>query len=430
AAPACLNAYHLKPLMTERVLILGGGFAGLTVAQGLRGKGFAITLVDQHNYHLFQPLLYQVATGELLGEAITTPLRHLLPSYGVSFRLGNVIEIDLLRCQVHMEDGDVLEYDFLFLALGTVTNFFGNKTISQHALDIKGLEGAETTRSRLILALERASQSKNAEDRREWLHFVVAGGGATGVEFCAALVELLQNLVPNEYPELDFREVQVSLVHGGEALLPGFANNLQKHAATKLRRLGINLLFGTHVKDYDGQTIICDSGPPISARTLIWTAGVAANPSLSSLTVPKGRGGRLLVDHHLRLLDFPEVFVVGDLAIFTGGDACPQVAPFAMQSARYAAKFLCAQSAHKPLIPPFGYHDPGIMTVLGRLDAVCQIPRWHLRWYGLSAWGLWLGLHLYRIIGTGNRLRTLLDWSNDYIRRRTSVQLLRQGRDD
>ena len=416
--------------MAKRVLILGGGFAGLTAAQELRGKGFTIDLVDQHNYHLFQPLLYQVATGELQGEAIATPLRLLLPGYGVSFHLGEVIEIDLLHRQVHMDNCNILDYDFLFVALGTVTNFFGNKSIDQHAMDIKGLERSEATRSRILLAFERASESKSAEARREWLHFVVAGGGATGVEFCTALMELVGNLVPNEYPELDLQEVQVTLVHGGETLLPGFSGTLQKYAVSKMRKLGIHLRFGTHVKDYNGQEILCDKDPPISARTLIWTAGVAASPCISSLTVPKGPGGRLLVDHHLRLKGFPEVFVLGDLAVCTDGNPWPQVAPFAIQTARYAAKFLSAQSARRSQFDPFVYHDPGSMAVLGRFDAVCQIPHWHLHWHGLSAWGLWLGLHLYRIIGTGNRLRTLLDWSNDYIRRRTAVQLLRQGRVD
>ncbi len=409
--------------MPERVLILGGGFAGRTAAAALAGHGLDVTLVDQHNYHLFQPLLYQVATGELLGEVIATPLRRLLQRPSTRFRLGEVASIHLAERSVDLANGDSLSYDYLFITLGTQTNFFGNASIARHALDIKGLEAAEAARSHLFQALEHASHCQDAAEQAAWLRFVIAGGGAAGVEFGAALQETLREMLPREYPELPLSRVQVILIHGAEALLPGFASALQQHAARRLQRLGVELRLGTHVKSYDGRLVVCDSGEPIATHTLVWTAGVTAAPMMGDLEVEQGHGGRLLVDAHLRLETHPEVFVAGDLAISRAGSSWPQVAPFALQSARHAAAVLLAQHQRQPLPPPFSYQDPGSMAVLGRLDAVCQIRRW--RWHGFSAWLLWLLLHIYRIIGTGNRLRTLLDWSSDYLRRNAAVQLIR-----
>lgn len=407
-----------------KVVILGGGFAGLTAVRTLQGQGFSVTLVDRHNYHLFQPLLYQVATGELLSEAIATPLRSLLPGWGATFYWGQIASIDLASRRVRMDDGASLSYDYLFIALGSVTNFFGNTHIEQHALHIKGLSEAEAVRSSVLRALEKASQSIHGGERRAWLHFVVAGGGATGVEFSAALAETLAHLVPQEYPDLDPEELKITLVHGDAMLLPGFSKALQLRAAVKLQRAGVELRLRTHVADYDGEIVRCTRGNALAARTLVWTAGVTANPCLDHLNVPRGKGGRFLVDEHLRLLGNSEVFVLGDLAEARDSPS-PQVAPFAIQSALHAAHYLCSQQAPENAVPPFRYRDPGIMAVLGRFDAVCEIPRWKLHWAGLSAWVLWLALHLYRIVGTGNRLTTLLNWSVDYLRRGTPVQLIR-----
>ncbi|MCE5360541.1 MAG: NAD(P)/FAD-dependent oxidoreductase [Acidithiobacillus sp.] len=409
--------------MTDRVLILGGGFAGIAAAKRLAGRGLQVTLLDQHNYHLFQPLLYQVATGELLGEAICTPLRRILSQGGIAFRLGRVETIDLQQRRVTLADGTALSYDYLLLAMGTVTNFFGNQQLARTALDIKGLGAAERARSTVLLALEQASQVQEPILRKAWLHFVIAGGGAAGVEFCAALLETLQALVPSEYPELAPQEIEVTLVHGGERLLPGFASKLQQHAAQRLRHLGANLRLQTHVQRYDGRQVHCDSGPVLLAKTLIWTAGLTANPVLESLPVPKGYGGRLLVDDYLRLPDHPEVFVLGDLALRPEGYPCPQVAPFAMQSGHYAAEVVLQLVRQRPLPAPFVYRDLGSMSVLGRFDAVCQLGK--TNWTGYPAWMMWLLLHIYRIIGARNRLRALLDWSGDYLRRSPAVQLIR-----
>ncbi len=205
----------------KRVLILGGGFAGLSALHTLSGQDLQITLVDQRNYHLFQPLLYQVATGELLGEVIATPFRRLGQGNNWRFHLGEVQRIDLSQRKVCLRNNEILPYDYLLLALGTATNFFGNESITNNALQIKGLEEAEIARSKIFQALENASNCPDPEQRKSWLRFVIAGGGAAGVEFCGALLETLRELLPREYPELHFSEIEIILVHGGEALLPG-----------------------------------------------------------------------------------------------------------------------------------------------------------------------------------------------------------------
>ena len=414
--------------MTERVLILGGGFAGTAAARALRGQGLEVTLIDQRNYHLFQPLLYQVAAGDLQAEAIATPQRRLLRG-GLHFRLGRVARLRLPQRSILLDDGDILSYDYLFIALGTVTNFFGNAAIANHALQIKGMEAAEAVRSHIFSALEAASHCTDPAQQQHWLSFVIAGGGPTGVEFCAALLELVRVVLPRDYPELRLEDLQVTLVQGSAALLPGFSAPLQGQAARKLQKLGAQLRFHTHVQGFDGQTVQCQPDPAIPAHTLVWTAGVTANPLAATMPGARGPGGRIIVDPHLRLPGYPEVFILGDLACSSNGEFWPQVAPFALQSARHVALVLQSQRQGRPLPPPFAYRDPGSMAVLGRFDAVCQIERWHLRWHGWSAWLLWLGLHLYRIIGTRNRLLTLLDWGTDYLRHGAAVEIIRSPTD-
>ena len=414
--------------MTERVLILGGGFAGTAAARALRGQWLEVTLIDQRNYHLFQPLLYQVAAGDLQAEAIATPQRRLLRG-GLHFRLGRVARLRLPQRSILLDDGDILSYDYLFIALGTVTNFFGNAAIANHALQIKGMEAAEAVRSHIFSALEAASHCTDPAQQQRWLSFVIAGGGPTGVEFCAALLELLRVVLPRDYPELRLEDLQVTLVQGSAALLPGFSAPLQGQAARKLQKLGAQLRFHTHVQGFDGQMVQCQPDPAIPARTLVWTAGVTANPLAATMPGARGPGGRIIVDPHLRLPEYPEVFILGDLACSSNGEFWPQVAPFALQSARHVALVLQSQRQGRPLPPPFAYRDPGSMAVIGRFDAVCEIERWHLHWHGWSAWLLWLGLHLYHIIGTRNRLLTLLDWGTDYLRHSAAVEIIRSPPD-
>ncbi|WP_298138983.1 NAD(P)/FAD-dependent oxidoreductase [Acidiferrobacter sp.] len=412
--------------MPKQALILGGGFAGLAAARALQGAPCTVTLVDHNNYHLFQPLLYQVATGELQAEAIATPLRGLLDPSGIGFRLGRVLAIDPDARRVHLAEGAALSYDYLIIALGSVTNFFGQTELARHAFDLKGVDLAERTRSRILYAFERATSCTDASERAAWLTFVVAGGGATGVEFTTALLELIATLMRDRYPLLRQTPPRVLLIQGGQALLPGFAPALQEAAAGKIRALHGDILFGTHVTAYDGLIVHSTSADPLQARTLIWTAGIRAHPLTAALPGADPHSGRVATDPLLRITAHPEIFVVGDGLAGRDHALWPQVAPFAIQSGRYAGAAVRAALLGQALPGPFTYRDPGSMVVLGRLDAVCQIDRWRLRTHGHGAWLLWVGVHLYNIIGTRNRLLTLINWAIDYGARGNAVEIIRK----
>ena len=412
--------------MPERLIILGGGFAGIRAARLLSGSKFEITLVDQQNYHLFAPLLYQVAVGDLESTAIATPMRRVLRDTGLRFHWGQVTHIDWIERRLHCGDGSTLMWDRLLLAFGSVTNFFGSIQIAEGAQQLKGLDAAEQTRSAVLAAVERASHSDDPLERKRLLTFVIAGGGATGVEFCGALLELLKILLLRDYPELGAVRPRVVMVQGAKALLPGFAPALQAYAAKSLSNLGAEICYGSHVSGFDAQGTHLDSGAVIPSGVLIWTAGVRPHPLAEQIPGEKTRVGRIVVDAHLRLPHDARVSVLGDLAYGeTAGVPWPQVAPFAIQSASHAVRCLSAEAAGRALPAPFQYRDPGGMAVLGRFDGICQIPRYHVQATGFSAWALWAGVHLYGIVGTKNRLLTLLDWSRDYFRHGAAVPRIR-----
>ncbi|MHB8542917.1 MAG: NAD(P)/FAD-dependent oxidoreductase [Leptospirales bacterium] len=411
--------------MNRHVVIVGGGFAGLAAARTLENHDVSVSLVDSRNYHLFQPLLYQVASGDLNAEALATPIRRIYQKNKVRFHLGTVIGWDFEQKTVLLEGGTALSYDRLMLALGTSTNFFGKKGIEKHAYQLKGLPEAEALRSQVLLALERASQCRNTEERSAWLSFVIAGGGTTGVEFSCALLELFRVLLPRDYPEINPREVSVQMIQGENTLLPGFSPSLRTYAATRLTELGCRIRFETHVEDFDGLTVSFNKGAPILSRTLVWAAGVTAHPLLDSLPGKKLHGGRIRVNDQFQLPVYPDVFVLGDIASRGEEEDWPQVAPFAIQSGRHGAQSVLSSWNLARSPGPFCYQDPGSMVVLGRFDAVCQIPRWKIKWHGPVAWVLWLFLHLYYIMGTRNRALTLIDWGTDYLFHSAAVELIR-----
>ncbi|MHB1285059.1 MAG: NAD(P)/FAD-dependent oxidoreductase [Leptospirales bacterium] len=412
----------------RHVVILGGGFAGLTAAKTLENEDVEVTLVDARNYYLFQPLLYQVATGDLHAEAVATPIRRLLRGKKQHFVLGKVKSLDPERTLVGLEDGSVLSYDRLVIALGSTTNFFEKKGIAKYAWHLKGLPEAENLRSRILFSLERASQCQDNEERRSWLNFAIAGGGATGVEFACGLLELFHVLIPRDYTEIDPGMITVRILQGGDTLLPGFSRSLQEYAKKRVEALGGEIRFQTHVEEFDGRTVRLTSGESITARTLVWAAGVSAPPLIQGFPGEKGSGGRLRVNDQMQLPEFPNISVVGDLVLPPDENAT-QVAPFAIQTARHAALAILASWNLVPLPPPFAYKDPGSMVVLGRFDAVCQIPRWGIKCHGLVAWAIWLGLHLAKILGTRNRLLTLVDWGQDYLFKSAAMEILRPPKD-
>ncbi|MCL4462043.1 MAG: NAD(P)/FAD-dependent oxidoreductase [Nitrospirae bacterium] len=409
----------------RRVVILGGGFAGLTAARTLEDAPVRVTLVDARNYYLFQPLLYQVATGDLHAEAVATPFRRILRKNSRNFILGTVTGIDPERKEVHLDDGSKLGYDRLLVALGSTTRFFGKRGIARHACHLKGLTEAESLRSRILFALERASRCPDPGERREWLTFAIAGGGSTGVECACGILELFRILLPRDYPEIDPREVSVRILQGSDALIPDFPSSLRDAARKRVEELGGRVLFDVKVDDYDGQTIRFSSGDVLRARTLVWAAGVEAPALIRHFPGEKGEGGRIRVNDRLQIPMYPDIHVLGDLALPPDGPH-PQVAPFAIQCARHVARSVLASWNLGPFPPPFVYRDPGSMVVLGRYDAVCHFPRWGFGGRGITAWVAWLGLHLAKILGTRNRLLTLADWGQDYLFRSAAMEILRQ----
>jgi NADH dehydrogenase len=419
----------------KKVVIVGMGFGGMMAARGLANSGFEVTVIDRHNYHLFQPLLYQVATAELNVEAIAYPIRAIVREWSnVNFRMADVMGLDLEAREVLItstEGDDRVAYDTLVLAAGSTTNFFGNQDIIQHAYDLKILNDAIDLRNQILSIYERAQLEHDEARRRALMTFVVVGGGPTGVEFSGALSELAHNVLAKDFPGLDVKETKIILVESGEELLSMFAPNLQKYALQRLEKMGVEVRLNHRVSSAESEKVLLEDGGEIPSHTLFWAAGVRAAPLAEAIDVPKARGGRVPVEPDLSLKDYPEVFVIGDLMYLEqDGAPLPMVAPVAMQGGKYVARVIKAREK-KQTLPPFRYFDKGSMAVIGRNTAVAETGRFRMK--GFIAWIAWLLLHVYYLIGFRNRVMTLMSWAHDYIFYDRQVRLitrLGQGRQD
>ncbi|MDA8027900.1 MAG: NAD(P)/FAD-dependent oxidoreductase [Nitrospiraceae bacterium] len=409
---------------SPHIVIAGGGFAGFAAAGSLRGSDVQVTLIDTRNYFLFQPLLYQVASGDLHAEAVATPIRRILRGKNQRFLLGTLTGFDFDRNRVLLEDGTEVSYDRLIVSLGSTTKFAESKNLEKNAWHLKGIPEAENLRSRILLALERASSCPDPKETDSWLTFVIVGGGPTGVEFTCGLLELFRVLVPRDYPEISYGKIKVCLLQGGDSLLPDFPPSLQGYAKQRVESLGGVVRFHTHVMDYDGMKISLSSGETVLARTLVWAAGVSAPFLASRLPGEKDPSGRVWVNDRLQIPGHPEIYVLGDMARTKDG-VSPQVAPFAIQTGQYAAQMILASFNLSPVPPPFLYRNPGNMVVLGRYDAICYFPWRKVMCRGPGAWILWLGLHLAKILGPRNRLLALVDWGQDYLFRSATMEIIR-----
>lgn len=404
------------------VLIVGGGFAGLQAAKDLSGKPLNVVLLDRNNYHLFQPLLYQVATAGLGPEDISYPLRAILRGRGnVAFRMADVCGVDLAGRRV-LTDGGALSYDYLLLAVGAETSFFGLDSVAANAVGLKNLTDALTLRNHILHMFELASQEQDPAIRRELLTFVVAGGGATGVESAGGLAELVHLVLTKDYPELDFAEVTLILLEGGDRLLLALPAPLAAFAARELRKKCVETRFRARVAGFDGRKITLADGIAIPARTLIWAAGVKAASLIATLGVPTDRLGRAIVTATLQLPGHPEVFVAGDAACCEqDGQPLPMIAPVAVQQASLAAANIAALAAGgQPA--PLDYRDPGTLATIGRSSAVAAVGRW--RFAGFTAWLLWLAIHLIRLVGFRNRFIVTINWAWDYFFYERAIRLI------
>ncbi|HKK02147.1 MAG TPA: NAD(P)/FAD-dependent oxidoreductase, partial [Desulfuromonadales bacterium] len=380
----------------------------IRTAQMLAGSGYDVVLVDRNNYHLFQPLLYQVATAGLEQESIAYPLRAMIRGWtGMRFHLAEVTGVDFDTRNVLTDSGSI-PYDYLVLGAGSITNYFGLSSIERYAFDLKELADGERLRNHILTSFERAVHEPDPARKRALMTFVIVGGGPTGVEFAGALIELVHYVLAKDYPELGTHAARVVLVEAGDKLLASLPERLQRYTLKKLRGMSVEVLLNASVVDAEPERVILHDGAVIPARTLFWSAGVKAAPIAASLGVTPRTAGRIPVESDLTLPGHPEVYVIGDMAYLEQDDAAlPMTAPVAMQMGIYAGRSILARGKGPPL-PPFKYRDKGHMATIGRNAAVASAFGMNFR--GYPAWLVWLLLHLYYLIGFRNRIVVMLNW--------------------
>jgi NADH dehydrogenase len=401
------------------VIIVGGGFGGLTAAQRLGREPVRVTLIDRRNHHLFQPLLYQVATAAISPAQIASPIRKVLSKHrNIEVLLGAVARVDVARREVVLGDGAVLGYDYLILAAGATHSYFGHEDWARDAPGLKSIEDALAIRRRFLLAFERAEREKDDAARRAELTFVIVGGGPTGVELAGAMVEIARDTIPRDFRAIDTTSARVILVEAAGRLLGGFPDDLAEHARKDLLALGVEVRLNCRVTDIDakGVTVQQDGRVErVESHSIVWAAGVQASPLGASLGVPLDKSGRVLVEPDLSVPGHPEAFVVGDLAHVENSqthELVPGVAPAAMQMGRHVAGVIAAgvNSAGKGVSrPAFHYVDKGMLATIGRAKAVAAIRKLHLT--GFIAWLMWALVHITYLINFRSKLTVMIEWA-------------------
>lgn len=399
-----------------RVVIIGGGYGGITLGKALKKSPFQVIMLDKNNYHCFQPLLYQVATGGLEPDSIAFPLRKLFARQkNFYFRMAEVERIDTALKRVYTPLGHV-NYDYLVIASGGKTNFYGNEELENTTQGMKNVPEALNLRSLILQNFEQANHEGNEELRKALLNFVVVGGGPTGVETAGALAELKRHILPKDYPEMAVEQMNIHLIEGGNRLLAGMSQKSSEDSLKALEKLGVKVAFNTYVKGYDGHTIVTSEEKlNMNAETVIWSAGITGNiiPGLKPDVVERGR---IQVDANNRILGYSDVYAIGDVALMKTEEAYPnghpQVAPAAIQQGDQLATNLIRMQ--KGALPePFEYFDKGSMATIGRNKAVVDWKKLHLK--GFIAWLGWMFVHLLYLIGFRNKLVVFANWVWSYI---------------
>lgn len=414
----------------KRVVIIGGGFAGMKLAKSLDSKLFDVLLIDKVNHHQFQPLFYQVATSQLEPASISFPLRSIFNSYhNVQFRLAEVTNIDRKARKVVTSIGD-FAYDYLVIAIGCRTNFYGNVNVRNHAFSLKTTYDAMTIRNHVLQNFEDAIAAPEAEKQR-FLNLVIVGAGPTGVELAGAFAEIKRNILPKDYHGIDFSKFRILLIEGGRTPLASMSQKSQVTAANYLKRMGVELVLKTLVKDYDGQTLTLSNGEHIPTRTVIWAAGVRGrlmDGILPEEVAPHGK--RLLVNRFNQMGKEDNIFAIGDIAYMETPKyprGHPQLANVAINQALLLAKSLKNKELGKPM-REFEYKDLGSMATVGTNKALVDFPHLHFR--GLVAWLIWMFLHLMLILGVRNKLVVFVNWAWAYVTKDTSLRLILSRPDD
>ena len=400
------------PPTPPTVVVVGAGFGGLNAARALRRAPAQVVLLDRNNYHLFQPLLYQVATAGLEPEEIAKPARAILRGQkNFDFRLVDVTRVDFAARTLETSAGPI-RYDVLVLAPGGETNFFGLDSMRRHGLGLKDIPDAIAIRNHVLTCFEQAMLEPDAERRRALLTFIVVGGGPTGVEMAGALSELIRLVLVKDYPRLNIKDVRILLLEATDKLLAALPERLREAAVKTLWRKWIDVRFGAQVADFDGTELRLKSGELIPARTAIWAAGVRASPLNATLGLTAARQGRIPVEPTLQVAGHPEVYIIGDAAYREqDGEPLPMVAPVAIQMGRSVARNIMRQLRGQPL-EPFTYRDQGTLATIGRNAAVAKV--YGVQASGFVAWVMWLGIHIMQLIGFRNKLFVLINWAWDY----------------
>lgn len=408
---------NIPQLSIPRVVIIGAGFGGLALAKKLRNKNLQVVLLDKHNYHNFQPLLYQVATGGLEAGSIAYPIRKVIQEYkDFYFRLTSVKEIDTINQKVIAEIGD-LHYDYLVIATGSKTNYFGNKEIERNVMSMKTIPQSLNIRSLILENFEQAVLTKDEADRNSLINFVLVGAGPTGVELAGALAEMKKAILQKDYPDLDISKMEINLVQSGDRVLNTMSEKASIAAENFLKNLGVTIWKNVRVTNYDGRTITTNSDLTFDTATVIWTAGVqgAIVHGLDAKSLVK-RAERIRVNPFNQVIGYNNIFALGDIA-FMESEKYPQGHPMmaqpAMQQGNLLAENLVKLINNKPM-KPFEYKDKGSMATIGRNLAVVDLPHYHFS--GVFAWFVWMFVHLFSLIGFKNRAVVFLNWVYNYIR--------------
>ncbi|WP_185866444.1 NAD(P)/FAD-dependent oxidoreductase [Blattabacterium cuenoti] len=408
----------------KRVVIIGAGFAGLQVAKKLKRDKFQVVLIDKNNYHTFQPLLYQVATAGLEPDSIAHSIRTIIKkTKNFFFRLAHVHYINTEKQKIYTNVG-CLFYDYLIMATGSVTNYFGNKNIEHFALPMKSIPEALNLRSLILQDFESALLTKDYKERERLMTFVIVGGGPTGVELAGALAEMKKYVLPNDYPDLDIKRMNIHLLQATSRLLDGMSETSAKQAFKNLKELGVNIWLDCLVKDYNGKIVFIDKNKNIESANVIWAAGVKG-AMIKGFLKEDMEGKRILVDNYLKTLRYKNIFAIGDIAYMIKNKSYPNGHPMMAQPAIQQGNYLADNFnffLEKKQIKPFRYKNLGTMATIGRNKAVCDFPCFKLK--GFLAWIVWMFVHLVSLVGFRNRVIALMNWVIQYFHYNKSVRLI------
>lgn len=417
-----MNA-HLPDTNRKKVVIVGGGFAGLKLARKLANSKFHVILLDKNNFHQFQPLLYQVATGGLEPSAIAFPLRKVFHTSDVTLRVAYVKSVDIKNSFVETSIGRI-SYDHLVIATGTSTNFWGNESVEKHAMPMKTVGEALDIRNMILCNYEFALNIEDETEKQKYMNLVVVGGGPTGVEVSGAIAEMRRHVLPKDYPELDFKKMRICLVESSPRVLNGMSEEASEKATKYLLKLGVEVKTGVGVKEFDGDRVMLADGTSIPAKMVVWAAGVLGNKIEGFPVETVTKSGRLIVDRFNQVQGCENIYAIGDIAFMTEPDypkGHPQVAQVAIQQAGLLAKNILRKAGNEKMAE-FHYKDRGTMATIGRNLAVADLP--NIKFYGFFAWVLWMLVHLMSLVGFKNRLLTLINWAWYYFTYDQALRLI------